>query len=131
MKWQKNIIKADKKALNNVKTDRTRYITSFAYLGLARTEKSRFDRIRLSLPLKRSLKKKKSAMQSSVRYYGNASKYKIYEAATEATYSLLLSIKILVSLCLNLTDQLNSMLKNWTSMKYYWKIRRFRLKTNQ
>jgi len=32
-------------------------------------------------------------MQSSVRYYGNASKYKIYEAATEATYSIALIYK--------------------------------------
>ena len=92
-KWRKNITKADKRALNNVKTDRTNYIASFAYLGLARSEKSRFDRIRLSLPLKRSLKKKKSAMQSSVRFYGNASKYKIYEAATEATFSIALIYK--------------------------------------
>ena len=88
IKWQKNITKADEQALNNVKTDRTRFVTSFAYLGLARNEKARFDKIRLSLPLKRSLRKKKSAMQSSVKYYGNASKYKIYDAATEATYSI-------------------------------------------
>jgi len=88
IKWQKNITKADELALNNVKTDRTRYVTSFAYLGLARNEKARFDKIRLSLPLKRSLRKKKSAMQSSVKYYGNASKYKIYDAATEATHSI-------------------------------------------
>ncbi|MFK5893306.1 MAG: tetratricopeptide repeat protein [Pseudomonadota bacterium] len=93
IKWRKKIIKTDKRALNNAKTDRTKYITSFAYLGLARYEKSRFDKISLTLPLRRSLKKKKSAMQSSVRYYGNASKYKIYEAATEATYSIALIYK--------------------------------------
>ena len=86
--WYKKIINSDKLALNNVKTDRTKYITSFANLGVARYEKFRFDKIRLTLPLKKSLKKKKSAMQSAVRYYGNASKYKLYEAATEATYSI-------------------------------------------
>jgi len=92
-KWRKNIIRADKNALNNVKSDRTRYITSFANIGLARSEKARFDKIRLSLPLKKSLKKKKGAMQSAVKYYGNASKYKIYEAATEATYSIAIIYK--------------------------------------
>ena len=92
-KWRKNIIKSDKAALNNVKTDRTKYITSFANLGLARNEKSRFDKIKLTLPLKKSLRKKKTAMQSAVKYYGNASKYKIYEAATEATYSIALIYK--------------------------------------
>ncbi|RDH83853.1 MAG: hypothetical protein DIZ80_06880 [endosymbiont of Galathealinum brachiosum] len=92
-KWRKNIIKSDKAALNNVKTERTKYITSFANLGLARSEKARFDRLKLTLPLKRTLRKKKSAMQSSVKFYGNASKYKIYEAATEATYSIALIYK--------------------------------------
>lgn len=91
--WRKKIIEADKKALNNVKTDRTRLITSNANLGLARSEKSRFDKLKLTLPLKKSLKKKKSAMLSSVRFYGNASKYKIYEATTEATYSIALIYK--------------------------------------
>jgi len=86
--WRKNIIKEDKRALNNVKTDRTKYIASYANLGLARSEMNRFTKIRLSLPLKRSLSKKKSAMKSSVKYYGEASKYKIYDAVTEATYSI-------------------------------------------
>jgi len=91
--WRKNIIKEDKRALNNVKTDRTKYVASYANLGLARSEMKRFNKIRLSLPLKNSLRKKKSAMQSSVRFFGEASKYKIYEAATEATYSIALIYK--------------------------------------
>ena len=86
--WRQKIIEADNKALNNVKTDRTRFVTSNANLGLARSEKARFDQLKLTLPLKKSLKKKTSAMKSSVKFYGNASKYKIYEATTEATYSI-------------------------------------------
>lgn len=91
--WRKRIIAANNKALNNVKTDRTRYITSNAYLGLARSEKSRFNQLSLTLPLDKSLKKKKATMQNSVRYFGNASKYKRYEATTEATYSIALIYK--------------------------------------
>jgi len=91
--WRKNIIKEDKRALNNVKTDRTKYIASNANLGIARSEMKRFNKIRLSLPLKKSLRKKKNAMQSSVRFFGDASKYKIYDAATEATYSIALIYK--------------------------------------
>ena len=53
--WRKKITTADEKALNNVKTDRTNYITSFAYLGLAQSEKNRFDKLKLTLPLKTSL----------------------------------------------------------------------------
>ena len=91
--WRKKITYADEKALNNVKTDRTRYITSSAYLGLAQSEKSRFDKLKLTLPLKTSLRKKKSTMQASVKFYGQASKYKIYEITTEATYSIALIYK--------------------------------------
>lgn len=86
--WRNNIINADKRALNNVKTDRTKFITSSSYLGLARDEMSIFNTIKLTLPLKRSLRKKKNAMQNSVKLFGLASKYKNYEASTEATYSI-------------------------------------------
>ena len=91
--WRKNIINADKQALNNVKTDRTRFIASNANIGIARSEKAHFDKLKLTLPLKDSLKKKKSVMIRSVKYYGNASKYKIYETTTEATYSIALIYK--------------------------------------
>lgn len=93
LKWQNNIIKADKRALNNVKTDRTKLITSNAFLSLARNEHKRFSKTRLSLPLKTSLRKKKKSMQNAVKFYGNASKYQIYEASTEATFSIALIYK--------------------------------------
>lgn len=86
--WRKKIIAADSKALNNVKTDRTRLIATNANLGLARSEQTRFSGLKLTLPLKTSLKKKTSAMKSAVKFYGSASKYKIYEATTEATYAI-------------------------------------------
>lgn len=86
--WQKKIIEADEKALNNVRSDQSRYITSLAYLTLARHEKSRFDGIKLKLPLKTSLRNKKSVMQSSVKLFGKASLNKNYDITTEATYSI-------------------------------------------
>ena len=82
------IINADNEALNNVKTDRTKYITSISYLSLAREEKARFETIKLSLPLKTSLRKKKSSMQDSVKMYGNASVNQINEVVTESTFSI-------------------------------------------
>jgi tetratricopeptide (TPR) repeat protein len=87
-KWYESIIEADNKALNNVKTDRTKYITSTSYLNLARNEKSRFDTLELSLPLKASLRKKKGSMQNSVKMYGNASVNQIYDIVTESTFSI-------------------------------------------
>ncbi len=87
-RWLNMIIKADESALNNAKSDRTNFITSNAYLSLARVEKDKFNNIRLSLPLKNSLRKKKSVMQKAVTLFGKASKYNIYETATESTYSI-------------------------------------------
>ncbi len=91
--WFKNIIKADDKALNNVKTERTLFIASQANLKLARQAKRSFDLIKLTLPLTRSLKKKKAVMLSAKKYYGNASKYNIFQATTEATFSIALIYK--------------------------------------
>ncbi len=86
--WQKAIIKADKKTISKYKTDRTRYITSFASLSLAKSEHKRFIKQALVIPLKLSLRKKKYAMQKAVRYYGQASKYGIAETATESTNAI-------------------------------------------
>lgn len=87
-KWQKNIISADRKALNNVKTDRTKFVVSSAYLELADSEKQKFDSAKLTLPLKKSLKRKKGAMQNAVKLYAKASKYKAFEIVTESTHKI-------------------------------------------
>ena len=86
--WSQAIIKADKKTINKYKTDRTRYITSFASLSLAKSEHKTFTQQRLVLPLKLSLRKKKHVMQKAVKYYGQASKYGVAETATESTHAI-------------------------------------------
>ncbi len=86
--WYKAIIKADKKTISKYKTDRTRYITSFALLNLAKSEHKKFSKQQLIIPLKLSLRKKKYAMQRAVKYYGQASKYGIAETATESTHAI-------------------------------------------
>lgn len=86
--WYEKIIKIDETVLNNVRTDASRNITSTAYLVLARLEKYRFDTLKLTLPLKNSLRKKKTAMQKSIVLFGKSSVNKIYDITTEATYSI-------------------------------------------
>lgn len=86
--WLKKLVGEDETALNNVKTEQTRLLVSTAYLKLARMEKQRFDRLQLSLPLKRSLANKKAAMQNAVNWYGQASANRIYVIVTEATHSI-------------------------------------------
>ena len=86
--WYNQIIKLDASVLNNVRTDNSRSITSNAYLSLARYEKSRFDSLQLTLPLKKTLRRKKAVMQSAVKLYGKASLNKVYDVTTEATFSI-------------------------------------------
>ncbi len=88
LQWYKKIIKADKKTIKKYKTDRTRYITSYASLNLAKNEHQRFTKQKLTIPLKLTLRKKKYAMQKAVKYYGQASKYGVAQTATESTYEI-------------------------------------------
>lgn len=86
--WNNEIIKADKRALNKYKTERTRYITSFASLELAKNVHNIFMSQKLVLPLNISLRKKKDTMLQAVKLYGRASKYGIAETATESTFEI-------------------------------------------
>jgi len=87
-RWRQRIIKADKTTSKKYKTDRTRYLASMASLELARSRHAEFDRVRLVVPLKTNLHRKKLAMQAAVKLYGQASVYGIMETATEATYAI-------------------------------------------
>ncbi|NOX93366.1 MAG: tetratricopeptide repeat protein [Gammaproteobacteria bacterium] len=86
--WQNKIIQEDKKLSNSPGSDRTRFIASSAALYLARNSHVDFTNAKLRLPLKKSLKKKKNAMQRAVNLYGRASSYNVAETATEATHSI-------------------------------------------
>jgi len=86
--WQNTIIQEDKKSSHSLGTDRTRFIASSAALYLARNSHINFTKIKLILPLKKSLGKKKIAMQRAVNLYGKASSYNVAETATEATHSI-------------------------------------------
>ncbi len=87
-KWQDNILQEDKKALNSLRTERTRLIASSAALHLARNSHIKYSNTKLQMPLKRSLRKKKTAMQKAINLYGRASSYNMAETATEATHSI-------------------------------------------
>lgn len=87
-KWYKAIIKADKKTIKKYKTDRTRYITSFSSLSLAKSEHIKFSKQALTIPLKLTLRKKKYSMQKAVKLYGQASKYGVADTATESTHAI-------------------------------------------
>ena len=86
--WQNRIRRNSQKATKSVKTERTTFIASTTTLELARQKREEFDRHRLVEPLAKNLKRKKQAMQESVKLFGQASTYGIQEITTEATSSI-------------------------------------------
>lgn len=83
--WLREIIKADNRGGKN-RTPRTHYLAATAYMKLTLPLFKAYKKARLTIPLKRSLKKKKSLMQKVVKSYDNAMKYRVAEITTAATY---------------------------------------------
>lgn len=86
--WRKQILDADKRTPDDLKTDRTKFVCASAALQLANSVNADFSEVKLVIPLKRSLENKKYYMQRAVNLYGRASSYGIPSIATEATYSI-------------------------------------------
>ncbi|MFK5914066.1 MAG: tetratricopeptide repeat protein [Woeseiaceae bacterium] len=83
--WLREIIKADNKG-GKARTARTQYLAATAYMELTLPLFKAYTRARLTIPLKRSLKKKKKLMQRVVKSYDNAMKYRVKEITTSATF---------------------------------------------
>ena len=86
--WKQKIRSANNRATKRIKNDRTNYIASSAILDLAREERREFNRISLVEPLEKNLKLKKSAMQNSIKLYGQASAFGLTDITTESTFSI-------------------------------------------
>jgi len=84
-RWLKDIIKADRQA-GTQRSDRTRYLAAHAQLTLADNAHENFRRVRLTLPLKKSLAVKKRLMQSAMQQYEQAAAYQVAEVTTAATF---------------------------------------------
>ncbi len=83
--WLREIIKADNRGGKN-RTSRTHYLAATAYMKLTLPLFKAYKKARLTIPLKRSLKKKKVLMKKVVTSYNNAMKYRVAEITTAATY---------------------------------------------
>jgi len=69
-------------------SDYSRGVASRASLKLSESLRNNFDRIQLTIPLKKSLIVKKRAMEKILAAYEKASSYGVAEASTEATYEI-------------------------------------------
>ena len=85
--WLSDIVQADRKG-GSQRTARTNYLAATATLELAKPHQLAYQKIQLKIPLKQSLKKKKSQMQNAIQAYENAINYKVAEVTTAATYQI-------------------------------------------
>ncbi|HMK85293.1 MAG TPA: tetratricopeptide repeat protein [Steroidobacteraceae bacterium] len=83
--WLRDIINADR-AAGAARTDRSRALAAKATLTLAGPVRDEFERIKLVIPLKKSLAEKRKAMEAALSAYTAAADYQVSEVTTAATY---------------------------------------------
>jgi tetratricopeptide (TPR) repeat protein len=83
--WIKEIIKADEQG-GDQRTDRTRYLAASSAFVLAQSTLEPFREVKLVIPLKTSLGKKKKAMEAALSAFGEAAEYGVAEVTPAATY---------------------------------------------
>lgn len=85
--WLQKLIDGDHDA-GDKRSDRSRYLAALASTVFADDARVAFNRIKLTLPLKKSLKQKKKALQRALDAYQKTSAYGVEEFATLATYRI-------------------------------------------
>jgi len=85
--WINEIIAADKSA-GAARTDRSKYLAAKATLETAQPQAAMFNSIKLVVPLDKSLKAKRSAMEKVLTTYGQALDYGVAEVTTAANYGM-------------------------------------------
>ena len=85
--WLKKMIAAHQQA-GKAGTDRSRYLAALSSTVLAGDAFDRYQRIKLSLPLKSSLKKKQRALKKTLAAYQQTIDYGVEEFATQATFKI-------------------------------------------
>lgn len=83
--WLKRIIQMAAKHTGS-STDRLKYLASKSTITLARDEYVRYSRVKLKIPLKVSLQKKKKVLKKTIASLQEVNKYKMYEHVSESIY---------------------------------------------
>ena len=86
-RWKEEKIDLHRK-LGKSATERMTYIAAHDSYGFAVEELEQFDAIRLTHPLKQSLKRKQKALSQTVRAFEAVADYKVQELATAATFHI-------------------------------------------
>ncbi len=85
--WLQKIVNAEVRG-GNQRTARTKYLGVSAAYILAEPQYKAFSKIRLTVPLKRSLKHKKKSMKTVLATYEKIAAYNVSEYTTAATYRI-------------------------------------------
>ena len=85
--WLKEIVVADARGKSE-RNARSKYLAANASLELVQPLHRSYKKIKLTIPLKTSLRKKKQLMQQSIDAYSKAMKYQVQEVTTEATFQI-------------------------------------------
>jgi len=85
--WLKKLIDENRKA-GSRGTVRSQYLAAFASSEFADQEFERYKRIKIGLPLKQSMQKKKKALDKTLSSYKTVMDYGVAEFATEANYKV-------------------------------------------
>jgi TolA-binding protein len=83
--WLRDIISADR-AAGATRTDRSRALAAKATLTLAIPAREEFRRIKLVVPLKKSLAEKRKTMEAALKAYEQALEYQVADVTTAATF---------------------------------------------
>ena len=85
--WLNDIVRADS-AAGSRSNARSKYLAATASLELIEPLHRSYQKAKLTVPLKTSLKTKKKLMQQSIDAYSKAMNYQVAEVTTEATYQI-------------------------------------------
>lgn len=85
--WRKAVVTAGDK-MGEKRTERIVFLSANSAMGLAKLQYHRFNEIQLSVPLKKSLKRKKKAMQRAIDSLSHVTNYGVEETTTHATHML-------------------------------------------
>jgi len=86
-RWLAEIVQVDRTA-GTARTARSKYLAARALLVTMKPLVDEFDAIKLTQPLKNSIKQKRAAMDNVLKAYGQALDYNVAEVTTEATYGM-------------------------------------------
>ena len=86
--WLNKIIVLDSSTSKAERTDRSRYLAAQASLVFAEDTRIGFEQIKLTLPLKKSIKKKKKSFDKTIAQYNKVLGYQVAEFSTIASFKM-------------------------------------------